>query len=661
MTEIESLDLNDKPTINPTQKPQVTVDDKYEMLSDIDHVLLRPEMYVSNTSTIVRGTNLYKPSDNKIINVENTAVNVAILKFFDEVLTNSVDEARRKTRLFDVTKISVIVNKNGFISVEDNGGIPVQIHTKYRIYIPFMIFGVLRTSTNYQKDQVRQGAGLNGLGAKLTNIFSKEFNVQTSDGKKSCEITWRNNMREFDEPIVKKSTSHGTKISFTLDLERFELTDLSLSMIRLFQKRCIDAAAANIGMEIDFKTDAADGKLDSNWLFNDFNEYISLYLNEEQKQHKIEYYNITNLRDKFVVVPIDDKSNGINNVGFVNGANCNAGTHITKIRKQITTKILEILKEKEIELITEKDINNRIAVFCSTTVPNPVYDSQTKDELVSVIDKYSLILPKEFLNKFVDSEIVNDLVAYYQTKYEVEQKKALRKLNNAIKATKSKKLIDCSSTNPNMKELWLFEGNSAASGFRNYRLPETQSAYLLRGKIKNTFTLSKEEILQNVELREILAALGIQFNDPKGNIKNCRYAKIIINTDQDYDGHHICGLLLAFFGKHFPELFKARKIYRAMSPVIIATKDKGVDKYYYNQHDYEKDNTKGLLKGYDIIFTKGLGGLRDKDYSTMLQQQKLILFTLDDAKDMKSIDIWFNKSTEQRKNLLMADGIITED
>lgn len=655
MNEIQSLD------VEPIKTTQPTVDEKYEMLSDIDHVLLRPEMYVGTTSTVLKATNLYKPSDNKIINIENTTINVALLKFFDEVLTNSVDESRRKTRLFDITKISVTVNRNGFVSISDDGGIPVQIHNKYKMYIPFMIFGVLRTSTNYQKDQIRNGAGLNGLGAKLTNIFSTEFSVKTSDGKKSCECTWRNNMREYDEPLIKKSTTHGTTISFTLDLNRFDMAELPLSMIRLFQKRCIDASAANLGMEIDFISDVGDGKLNSTWMFSDFNEYISLYLTDEQKRNKIEYYNLTNLRDKFVVVPTDDKSTGINNVGFVNGANCNAGTHIAKIRKQITTKILELLKEKEIELITEKDINNRICVFCSTTIPNPVYDSQTKDELVSVIDKYSLILPKEFLSCFNDSEIVNDLVDYYKTKYEVEQKKALRKLNNAIKTTKSKKLIDCVSQNQNVKELWLFEGNSAASGFRNYRNPQTQSAYLLRGKIKNTFTLSKEQILENIELREILSALGIQFNDTKGNIKNCKYAKIIIDTDQDFDGHHICGLLLAFFGKHFPELFKAKKIYRAMSPVIIATKDKVEDKYYYNQSDYEKDNDKGLLKGYDIIFTKGLGGLRDKDYSTMLQQQKLILFTLDDVKDMKSVDVWFNKSTEQRKNLLMADGIITEN
>lgn len=644
-----------------SENKQPTVDEKYEMLSDIDHVLLRPDMYVGTTTTVVKSTILYKPSDNKILNIDGCYVNVAVLKFFDEVLTNSVDEARRKTRLFDVNRISVVANKNGFISVTDNGGIPVQIHSKYKIYIPFMIFGVLRTSTNYQKDQTRNGAGLNGLGAKLTNIFSKEFRVQTADGKKSCDITWSNNMREHTEPVVKKCNTHGTTISFTLDLDRLDMNEVNLSMIRLFQKRCIDAAAANTGMIIDFKSDAVDGKLDSTWEFNNFNEYINLYLTEEQRTNKIEHLNLANMRDKYVVVPVDEKSNGVRNVGFVNGANCNEGTHITKIRKQITTKILEILKEKDIELITEKDINNRICVFCSTSVPDPVYDSQTKDELTSVIDKYSLILPKEFLAKFENSEIVNELIDYYKTKYEVEQKKALRKLNNAIKATKSKKLIDCVATNALVKELWLFEGNSAASGFRNYRNPQTQSAYLLRGKIKNTFTLSKEQILENVELREILAALGIQFNDPKNNVKNCKYAKIIIDTDQDFDGHHICGLLLAFFGKHFPELFKARKIFRAMSPVIIATKDKQDDLYYYNQSDYDNDSKAGKLKGYDIIFTKGLGGLRDQDYSTMLQQQKLIMFTLDDVKDMKSVDVWFNKSTDQRKNLLMADGITTED
>lgn len=638
-----------------------TVEEKYEMLTDIQHVLMRRNMYVGDDNTVLEEMYLYKPSENKIVLVKDVLFNAALLKFFDEVITNSIDESRRKTRLFDITKIDVVVNKDGFISVKDNGGIPVEIHKKYKMYIPQMIFGVLRTSTNYQQDMTRDGAGLNGLGSKLTNIFSKRFRVNTCDGKNRCVIEWRNNMQElYMAPSITKDNEHGTEVSFMLDLDKFDMKELPQSMIRVFQKRCIDGAAGNPGLEITFSSDMFDGKLDSSWNFNKFEEYVKLYLDENQSRDAVEYYNMLNPSNKYILVPSTDKGN--NNVCFVNGAMCSHedGTHIKKVRTQVANAILTDLAKKDITLVTPRDINSKYMLFMTCNVPNPVYDAQIKNKLVSVIDKNALVLHKDFIAKILSSEIYKIVMDYYESKYKAEEKKNLRKLNSLLKQTKSKKLIDCLSGKSEERELWLFEGDSAGKPMRNFRNPQTQAAYLLRGKVLNTFSLSKSQILENLEWREITAALGLEFNNPNGNVKNCKFKKIVITTDMDFDGHHICGLIIAFFARNFPELFRAGYVFRALSPVVTATKKGQEKRYYHYLSDYERDDKAGLLKGYDVHYAKGLGSLEDDDYKEMLQNKQLIQFSLDNEEDMKMIEIWFQKETEQRKQLLMYDGLSGE-
>lgn len=634
-----------------------SVEDKYEMLTDVQHVLFRPNQYVGNTNNITCDYRLYKPSDNKIVLVENIMTNDAILKFFDEVITNSIDESLRDTRLFDITNIEVITNKDGYISIHDNGGIPVAVHKKYGLLIPYMIFGVLRTSTNYQQDVDRKGAGLNGLGSKLANIFSTEFTVDTCDGKKRCVITWKNNMQEHTEPVITNCKEHGTRISFKLDLQRFEMNEIPQTLIRVFQKRCIDGAAGNSHLTIDFKSDAYDGKLNSTWKFDSFLDYVKMYLNEDQIQNIIEPESNAFSQNKVVFVPF--AKNGID-IAYVNGAMCNSGSHLAKVQDQFEEFVLKKLAEKEITLITKKDIKSKYQLFIKCNIANPIYDSQVKTKLCNKLDKNFLTLSNDFLDKIPSSEIYNSILDYYDTKYKAEEKKNTRKLNTILRQTKSKKLISCVSGNASEKELWLFEGDSAGKGMRNYRNPQTQAGYLLRGKIKNTFLLTRDQVLQNLELREVLAALGLEFNNPTFNIKNCKFHKIVIATDMDFDGHHICGLFLAFFAKFFPELFKHGFIYRALSPVVIATK-KNERKYFTYLADYEKAEKSGKLKGYEINYAKGLGSLEDVDYAEMLQNQKLVQFSLDNDKDLKMIEVWFRKETEQRKAILIEDGEITED
>ena len=625
-----------------------SIEEKYKSMTEIEHILARPGMYVGSIYSELRDYHLYKPSENKIVEIQKVSYNAGLLKLFDEVFTNPIDERRNKKRLFDITEISVNVNVNGVITITDNGGISVVHHKEMGMYLPKMLFGMLRTSGNYNNS--RDGAGLNGIGSKLTNIYSKYFRVTTSDTKKEMDIQWSNNMSQidFENVIDIKSGKHGSRFEFLLDLARFEIEKLDLSIIRIMQKRCIDGAAANPGLKIIFNSDVADGVLNSEWCFSKFENFVDLHITKETQKIS------QNLFDDIVLVP-----NIGYNYGFVNGAVCldSDGTQYKKIYKQIVYKILDVLKKKDIELITEKDIKNKISIFCSIGIVNPDYGSQTKEKLTSKIPLDKLKLSKQFLDSLEDCEIVNQLVDYYNIKYLAEQKKNVRKLNGLLKGTKTKKLIGCSNRDGNNNELWLFEGTSASNGFMEYRNPNNMACYQLRGKVKNTLNLTKEEIVNNIELREIIATLNLQFLDPKGNIKNCKFNKIIIASDMDADGDHICGLLIVFFAKHFPELFLTGKIFRAISPIIIANKN-DAEKFYYTLEEYEKERP--FLKGWGIEYIKGLGSLEDRHYDVMLNQQRLMKFTIKNKNYMEIIHTWFDKSTELRKNILMEESVYVE-
>jgi DNA topoisomerase-2 len=620
---------------------------KYEIKSEIEHILDRSGMWIGSKNIESIESWLFKPSIKKLSIYQNIPYLAGLHKIIDEVISNSVDEYRRSHHnksLFKITKIIVDVNANdGIITVEDDGGIPIEKH-KTGMYIPEVIFGVLRSSSNYDDTQNRDWIGTNGLGCKLTNIYSKKYIVETADGKNSFHVEWSNNMKDKSEPIIKPSTEHYTRTTFLIDLERFDLMNLDIACCRLIHKRIIDAAATNPGLEIEFRSEIGDGGLNGTWKFESFIDYIKLYTDE------FDGMKISNGYVAVSHVPI-------NNVGFVNGAICSKGTHIDTIQKQIAQRILTFLHEKSLTLITEKDVINHFSIFCSLTIFNPTYDSQTKERLTN---KVLIKIPDSLFDILLtdDSKLLLNLYKFYEQKYAKEAAKELKKLNTLIKSTNAKKLIKATLSPKNDNELWLFEGDSAGNGFRTKRDPRYQWGYLLRGKIKNTMNINRSEILENIELREVMAACNLQFDGGTKNLKSCPFKMIIIATDADFDGSHIAGLLLAFFGSNFPELVQDGRLYRSISPLVICTHTKNNDKkYYYTMEDYDDAVHHGKIdpKHYEIAYAKGLGRLDNDDYKQMLHNKKLIRFNMNSPKDTDMLNIWFGKKTDQRKTIILED------
>lgn len=617
---------------------------RYRYLDEIDHVLQKSGMWIGNKSLI--SETFFVVEDNKIVEKELQYI-PGLLKIIDEIISNSVDEYRRSTNL-GLTEITVQMIGNNKIVVSDNGGIPVVIHPETNTWLPQFLFGNLRTSSNYNEDEDRMGVGTNGVGSALTNILSSEFSCITADDKNSCEIHWSNNMRNIGEPKISKSKEHFTTIEFMPDLKQFGIDRIPFDFTHILRKRCLDAAAGTIGLKVIFEVyvGTCNEPLTRDvYQFESFQDYIKMYDGIIDKDQII-YDSIEN-KWEFAIVPESNIR-----VGFVNGASCNSGTHIRLLEWWCENIVSEYLKKKHKLDIAKRVINNNYSIFVKLNVINPTYDSQTKENLTTNdyhFDKSGTYhkVTDSFTKRVEESNLVLNLVDWHKQKEQAEKSRELRKMNKELKAPKYiSKLVEANSKDRSECELWVFEGDAAESGFRANRTPAYQASYKLRGVVKNTVGKEEKAIFANREWSDLISAIGLKFGE--NNTSKLRYKKIIICTDMDHDGNKIAALIFAFFWEHFPEVIRDGMLFRALAPVIIATRGTTIHSFFtldeYRKHESE-------LEGFRIKYVKGHGGLAGKEYKTMLQNKHLMKMNVDDTTD-ELIRLWFSGSASQRKALI---------
>lgn len=624
------------------------IEEKYQELSEIQHILTRPGMWVGSIKTEEKDAFIY---NSKIAKFEMKIVNYvpAMLKVVDEVISNSCDEFRRKDNM-GLTELYVKINKEtGEIIVRDNGGIPIVKHKEAGIYVPEFIFGRLRTSSNYDDSEDRNVIGTNGVGSALCNVFSSYFEIESADGKNEFHRSWSNNMETLNNDLkVTKcgKKTHYTQTRFKLDFSRFDtdLTTFDDDFINIIHKRCIDAAAANPGLKVIFNYNDEDIE----WKFKKLDEYIDLYSNLLNIPDKIPFEN-----DLCTAYIFPDSSV---DVGFVNGAECSKGTHMRAIRNEINQAIVDYLVKKDkLKDLTTRGVDNKYSVFININVSNPGYDSQTKDTLVTPVEKFSKDekikweVSDKFLNKIIKSEIVALVRDWYKQKVAAEDEKALRKINRETNKglKRPDKYITCTSKRKAEKQLWIFEGDSAKAGFRCGRNPEFQAGYTMRGVPPNVYGMTPLQIMKNEVFNDIVTILGIKWGK-EFNIDDLNFGKIVISTDADVDGDKIASLLLVFFN-NWPELIEKNIVCRSISPIIISRKGKDCQKFY--SMDEFKDAEK-KLKGYSHKYAKGLGGLSNQESKEMYQEPKFLYFKKDEAAD-SMFRKWFAKGdSETRKQML---------
>ena len=486
------------------------IEEKYQELSEIQHILTRPGMWVGSIKSEEKDAFIY---NSKIAKFEMKIVNYvpAMLKVVDEVISNSCDEFRRKDNM-GLTELYVKINKEtGEIIVRDNGGIPIVKHKEAGIYVPEFIFGRLRTSSNYDDSEDRNVIGTNGVGSALCNVFSSYFEIESADGKNEFHRSWSNNMETLNNDLkVTKcgKKTHYTQTRFKLDFSRFDtdLTTFNDDFINIIHKRCIDAAAANPGLKVIFNYNDEDVE----WKFKKLDEYIDLYSNLLNIPDKIPFEN-----DLCTAYIFPDSSV---DVGFVNGAECSKGTHMRAIRNEINQAIVDYLVKKDkLKDLTTRGVDNKYSVFININVSNPGYDSQTKDTLVTPVEKFSKDekikweVSDKFLNKIIKSEIVALVRDWYKQKVAAEDEKALRKINRETNKglKRPDKYITCSSKRKSEKQLWIFEGDSAKAGFRGGRNPEFQAGYTMRGVPPNVYGMTPLQIMKEILLSPVLCQTSV--------------------------------------------------------------------------------------------------------------------------------------------------------
>ena len=636
-----------------------SIEQKYKAMSEIDHCLSRPGMWIGSVRDEERQSFVYDDETGKMTMKTVTYV-PAMLKLVDEVLSNSCDEFRRKDNMgLDEVRVSINTDKST-ITIRDNGGIPVVKHKEAGCYVPEFIFGRLRTSSNYDDTEDRAVVGTNGVGSSLTVIFSKVFKVTTADKKNQLSVTWENNMSEKSEPDISKSNDHFTETSFILDFNRFEQTSgsgLTDDFVNILHKRAIDAAAANPGLTVIWECNGQKDK----WKFKKFEEYMELY---------DDFYDpetVFSMKDDKKQVWVCPGSSI--DVAFVNGAECSRGTHLKAVRLPLGKAIAEVLKKKHKIDVTVNNISNKYGIFGIFDISNPAYSSQTKEELTTAEDTFykdgtKFDIQEDFLKKATKSEIVDIVVDWHKQKTEAEDQAKIRKLNReAKKLLRSDKFINCNSKRKEDRVLIVYEGDSAGSAFRTCRNPMTQAAYFMRGVPKNVWGLTATQVMKNQVFNDIVNIIGLQWGEYNKK-ENLKFSKIVIGSDMDPDGSHIAGLLMLFFN-HFPELFEQKMVCRLISPFIVANKGKRGTKSFESIPFNSLEEFKAMekkLKGYEIKHVKGLGTLNKEESKEMYKNPIYHYFTKDEAADLV-FKKWFAKDADGAKirKGMMKDTVMANE
>lgn len=622
-----------------------SVEDKYKSLTDIEHVLLRPGMYIG--SVVTENADKWILSGKKF-EIKNVKFNFGFLKLFDEIISNSVDESKRKDTKLNAIKVEVS-KENGTIMVWDNGGIPVEMHNKEKKYIPELCFGVMRAGSNFNDDESREGVGTNGLGSVAANIFSKEFRVETADSKNRFTQIYTNNLSKKTKPEITATGSHYTKITYRPDFERFGMTGIDDDTFKLIESRVYEVAGTNPNLKICF-----NGK---NTFINSFEEYCRMFISDKTD------FLFEETKDRKWSVGIAPSNNGFQNVSFVNGVSTwVGGSHIDYILNQIIPDIREKINKKYKTDILPGQIKNHMILFVNATVSNPKFSSQTKERMIS--DKDSFINPISLTDKFVNqlckSEVVNLITDWLDQKKAADEKKAERDANKELSKVKVEKLIDCKyagTSKRNLTSLHITEGDSASTGFRKFRDPNTQALFPIRGKILNVRDAAKEKIRANEEIKGIMSAMGLKFGQSpfvyeNGKLvqDNLRIHEVRILTDADTDGSDIAGLLLNIFAYYWPEMIKEHRVARIDTPILIARQGKKEIKFYY-KNDFDEWCCNNDVKKWDIEYYKGLSALEDPDYKDLIQNPNIYYYELDDNA-LDELDIWFGKDADKRKEKL---------
>lgn len=615
------------------------------ILSDVAHCLQRPDTLIGSINPQETSYLAFRP-DGSVIPATIT-VPPALVQIFLEIATNATDHAARPGT--HVRNIRVNMNDvSGEISIENDGhGIPIRKHTqKTELYLPTVIFSEFRCGQNFDDTEARTVAGRNGYGAKCTNVWSTRFQVETQDGTHSFKQEWRDNMSITGPAEVRPCTKKSfTRITFVPDYARLHVTNIpeTLAYLRTFVWHLCVVTAADVHVFLDGQ------KLPVRHL----KDYAKLLVQDST----LLFEDGTNMQVA-IGVPRDGLEPSI--VGFVNGIPCSAGTHVNYVLNRLRDLSPNI---------TLALLRGHATILINTTVVNPTFTSQTKEQLSLDMRKSGAVWEPTpaFVRNFKKSAVVEAMTAEQELRDMRKAKAAATKGTSAnaryvaVDGYESATMAgDPKRTVP--VSLMLTEGDSAKA-FAVAGLSVTGRAqygvFPLRGKLKNVRGEKITTILQTVEIANILKILGVDFSrgDPQST-KDLRYDRLIILTDQDVDGAHIGGLILNALWVLLPDLMRNEPhfVQRLATPLVRAVNKSGHTREFMTEREFDQWFGDGQ-PGYTVKYYKGLGTSTPRDAKALFAQLNKYLITIDCAapEDVELlVDFFDSKRADRRKELLMS-------
>ena len=652
--------------MDQTMTEDMNLSNKYQQKTDKQHILDNPDTYIGSIEHVDSDMWILNEDGSKIID-KNIKYIPGLFKLFDEGIVNCRDHViRMQTAIqnnvansLPVTYIDISVEEDGTITMTNDGnGIDVAEHPEYKIWIPELIFGHLRTSTNYDKTEKKIVGGKNGFGFKLVLIWSTYGYIETVDhvrGLKYCQ-TFGSNLDVIEKPKITKATKAKpyTKIVFKPDYSRLGLTGLTSDVISLFKKRVYDiAAVTNKTLKVKYNSNVIPVK--------NFQQYVDLYIGNKDESKRV--YEEANERWEYSVSL--STTHEFIQVSFVNGINTfKGGKHVEYILNQITRKLGDYIEKKKKIKVNPNSIKEQLILFIRCDIENPAFDSQTKDYMNTPITKFgsTCTVSDKFIEKIAKMGVMDAACALTEIKESKIAKKSDGSKTKNIRGIP--KLVDANWAGTEKSSqcmIILCEGDSAKAGIISGLSSEDRNVigvYPLKGKVMNVRGENTKRIYENKEITEIKKILGLEMNKNYQTIedvhKNLRYSKVLFLTDQDLDGSHIKGLCINLFQHEWPSLTNIPGFIGFMNTPILKARKGNEELMFYNEGEFnEWKKMHGEETGWKIKYYKGLGTSTGKEFREYFEKKKIVDFCHTGKISEDSIDMVFNKKrADNRKDWL---------
>lgn len=607
--------------------------DDIRVMEGLEAVRVRPGMYIGSTGS--RGLH----------------------HMLWEIVDNAVDEAANGF----ATEVTVTINKDNSVAVEDNGrGIPVGIHEKLHISGVEVVYTQLHAGGKFDNDSYGFSGGLHGVGASVVNALSEYVEVEVATGGKLYGMRFHSLEDEDGNmhsgipvaPLAElgRTRRQGTRVTFMPDKRVFETVEMNFEIV---SKRLRELAYLNKGVTFKFTDNRINGE-------NKTREYkyeggiidFVTYLNSEKTplyKEPIYFKGMRGAGKSMIIAEIAMQHNDgyaesifsyVNNIPTTEGGTHETGfkSAFTKVMNDYCRKI-GLLKDKDASLAGE-DFREGLTVVISLKMSSIQFEGQTKTKLGNteartavesiVMDELVPIL-EDLKNAELSGAIADKAVKAAKAREAARKAKNMAREKSKLEnAPLVGKLSSCTGRNPELNELFIVEGDSAGGSAKQGRDRRFQAILPLRGKPLNVEKRRIEQVLENEECRSIITALGTGIGEDF-ELKNLKYHKVVILSDADQDGAHIRALLLTFFYRYTKELITSGHVYMGMPPLYKVQKGQDV-KYAYDDEELARI-TKGM-KGYTLQRYKGLGEMNPEQlWETTLnpENRSLVQVNIEDA------------------------------